>query len=88
MNTLTRQARAQILHLLCEGRSIRAITRLTGASKKRLQNCWLRLATPAPMPNLGFNGSLVAFIEPLPFGEMIPLAGNGAIAGAMAIAHD
>jgi IS1 family transposase len=33
MNKLTRQARAQILHLLCEGQSIRAITRLTGASK-------------------------------------------------------
>jgi IS1 family transposase len=27
------QARAQILHLLCEGNSIRAVTRLTGASK-------------------------------------------------------
>jgi IS1 family transposase len=33
MNKLTRQARAQILHLLCEGSSIRAVTRLTGASK-------------------------------------------------------
>ena len=33
MNRLTRQARAQILHLLCEGQSIRAITRLTGARK-------------------------------------------------------
>jgi IS1 family transposase len=33
MNRLTRQARAQILHLLCEGQSIRAVTRLTGASK-------------------------------------------------------
>ncbi len=33
MNKLTRQARAQILHLLCEGQSIRAITRLTGVSK-------------------------------------------------------
>lgn len=28
--------RARILHLLCEGQSIRAITRLTGASKKAL----------------------------------------------------
>ena len=27
------KARAQILHLLCEGNSIRAVTRLTGASK-------------------------------------------------------
>ena len=33
MNKLTRQARAQILHLLCEGQSIRAVTRLTSASK-------------------------------------------------------
>ena len=33
MNRLTRQVRAQILHLLCEGQSIRAVTRLTGCSK-------------------------------------------------------
>lgn len=33
MNKLDRKARAQILHLLCEGQSIRAITRLTRASK-------------------------------------------------------
>lgn len=33
MNKLTPEKRAQILHLLCEGMSIRAITRLTGASK-------------------------------------------------------
>jgi IS1 family transposase len=33
MNRLTPEKRAQILHLLCEGMSIRAITRLTGASK-------------------------------------------------------
>ncbi len=33
MNKLDTKARAQILHLLCEGQSIRAITRLTGASK-------------------------------------------------------
>jgi IS1 family transposase len=33
MNRLTREDRARILHLLCEGSSIRAITRLTGASK-------------------------------------------------------
>lgn len=33
MNRLDAQARAQILHLLCEGNSIRAVTRLTGASK-------------------------------------------------------
>ena len=33
MNKLTIKERAKILHLLCEGMSIRAITRLTGASK-------------------------------------------------------
>jgi IS1 family transposase len=33
MNKLDRKSRAQILHLLCEGQSIRAITRLTGCSK-------------------------------------------------------
>lgn len=33
MNKLTPEKRAQILHLLCEGSSIRAITRITGASK-------------------------------------------------------
>src|SRR6266550_2448488 len=34
MNKLSRDDRARILHLLCEGNSIRAVTRLTGASKK------------------------------------------------------
>lgn len=33
MNKLAKQTRAQILHLLCEGNSIRAVTRLTGCSK-------------------------------------------------------
>jgi IS1 family transposase len=33
MNKLTVEERAKILHLLCEGMSIRAITRLTGTSK-------------------------------------------------------
>lgn len=33
MNKLSTDDRARILHLLCEGSSIRAITRLTGASK-------------------------------------------------------
>ena len=33
MNKLSNDDRAKILHLLCEGMSIRAITRLTGASK-------------------------------------------------------
>jgi IS1 family transposase len=33
MNRLSTEERARILHMLCEGMSIRAITRLTGASK-------------------------------------------------------
>jgi IS1 family transposase len=33
MNKLSREDRARILHLLCEGSSIRAVTRLTGVSK-------------------------------------------------------
>jgi IS1 family transposase len=33
MNRLNREHRTRIVHLLCEGMSIRAITRLTGASK-------------------------------------------------------
>ncbi len=32
-NVLSHQTRSQILHLLCEGQSIRAVTRLTGVSK-------------------------------------------------------
>lgn len=33
MNKLSSTDRSRILHMLCEGQSIRAITRLTGASK-------------------------------------------------------
>lgn len=36
MNKLDREARAHILHLLCEGQSIRATSRLTGASKNTI----------------------------------------------------
>ena len=36
MNKLSRDDRSRILHLLCEGTSIRAVTRLTGASKKAI----------------------------------------------------
>src|SRR5215211_9105045 len=43
MNRLNREQRARILHLLCEGTSIRAITRLTGASK----NTVIKLAVDA-----------------------------------------
>jgi len=33
MNRLSREQRSKVLHLLCEGNSIRAVTRLTGTSK-------------------------------------------------------
>lgn len=36
MHKLPSQERARILHLLCEGQSIRAVTRLTGASKNTI----------------------------------------------------
>ena len=36
MNKLSREDRARILHLLCEGQSIRATVRLTGASKNTI----------------------------------------------------
>src|SRR5918912_1012605 len=36
MNKLPAEARARILHLLCEGASIRSVTRLTGASKNTI----------------------------------------------------
>src|ERR1700688_1533404 len=36
MNKLGRETRARVLHLLCEGQSIRAATRLTGVSKKAI----------------------------------------------------
>ncbi len=34
MNRLPRETRARVLHLLCEGQSIRAVERLTGVTKK------------------------------------------------------
>jgi hypothetical protein len=41
MNKLSHGDRAHILHLLCEGSSIRAVTRLTGASLEQtaMQHC-------------------------------------------------
>lgn len=36
MNKLSSKDRARILHLLCEGNSIRATVRLTGASKNTI----------------------------------------------------
>ena len=45
MNKLDKTERAKILHLLCEGMSIRAITRLTGGEQDdRQQTCCGRRA--------------------------------------------
>src|ERR1700682_5672173 len=42
----TRQARAQILHLLCKGQSIRAVTRLTGCSKNTVAKLLVEAGHP------------------------------------------
>src|SRR5437763_1672526 len=49
MNRLSADERAHVLHLLCEGMSIRAITRLTGASKNTVIKL-LKQYGPAPSP--------------------------------------
>jgi transposase len=47
MNRLSIDARAKILHLLCEGMSIRAITRLTGVSKTTVSKLVVDVPKPA-----------------------------------------
>jgi IS1 family transposase len=47
MNKLDSTARAQIIHLLCEGMSLRAITRLTGASKTTVSKLAVDAGTAA-----------------------------------------
>ncbi len=51
MNRLTPESRAQILHMLCEGNSIRAITRMTGVSK----NTVTKLLIDAGMACLAYH---------------------------------
>ena len=47
MNKLDKIERARIVHLLCEGMSIRAITRLTGVSKTTVTSwLWMRERPP------------------------------------------
>jgi len=55
MNKLDSIARAQILHLLCEGQSIRAITRVTGASK----NTVIKLLVDAGKACMAFHDANV-----------------------------
>ena len=42
----------------------------------------------AVQQHLGFQAALVRLVEPLPLGEMPPLAGNRAVAGAVAVRND
>jgi IS1 family transposase len=55
MNKLSPDERARILHLLCEGNSIRAVTRLTGASK----NTVVKLLSDAGKACLAFHDQTV-----------------------------
>jgi IS1 family transposase len=47
MNRLTKEERARIIHLLCEGNSIRAVTRLTGISKTTITKLVVDAGTAA-----------------------------------------
>lgn len=59
MNKLDAAARAQILHLLCEGQSIRAITRVTGASK----NTVIKLLVDAGKACMAFHDANVQDVK-------------------------
>lgn len=59
MNKLSSDDRARILHLLCEGQSIRAITRLTGASK----NTVIKLLIDAGKACMAFHDASVVGVR-------------------------
>lgn len=59
MKILDRQARSQILHLLCEGNSIRSVTRLTGASK----NTVIKLMIDAGKACMAFHDANVRNVQ-------------------------
>ena len=42
----------------------------------------------AVQQHLGINAALVGLVEPLPLGEMLPFAGDRAVAGAVAVGDD
>ena len=56
---LDRQSRSQILHLLCEGNSIRSVTRLTGASK----NTVIKLLIDAGKACMAFHDANVRDVK-------------------------
>jgi IS1 family transposase len=59
MKILGRQTRCQILHLLCEGNSIRAVTRLTGSSK----NTVIKLLVDAGRACMAFHDVTVRNVQ-------------------------
>jgi IS1 family transposase len=59
MKMLDRKARSQILHLLCEGNSIRSVTRLTGASK----NTVIKLLIDAGKACMAFHDANVRDVK-------------------------
>ena len=59
MKILDSQARSQILHLLCEGNSIRSVTRLTGASK----NTVIKLLIDAGRACMAFHDAHVRDVK-------------------------
>jgi IS1 family transposase len=59
MKILDRKARSQILHLLCEGNSIRSVTRLTGASK----NTVIKLLIDAGKACMAFHDANVRDVK-------------------------
>ncbi|QXX74740.1 IS1 family transposase [Methylovirgula sp. HY1] len=59
MHKLPSQERAHILHLLCEGQSIRAVTRLTGASK----NTVIKLLTDAGKACMAYHDAYVRDVK-------------------------
>lgn len=59
MKILDRKTRSQILHLLCEGNSIRSVTRLTGASK----NTVIKLMTDAGKACAAFHDENVRNVQ-------------------------
>jgi IS1 family transposase len=59
MNKLSREDRARILHLLCEGSSVRAITRLTGAGK----NTVLRLLVDAGRASAAYQDRVLRHLS-------------------------
>ena len=60
MKRLDPKLRSQVLHLLCEGMSIRAVTRLTGVSKTTVTKLLVDAGTPLPGIRIAFSRTLNA----------------------------